>query len=109
MAGSRKVKMPTPAEDEAIARGIVADEDAWEPTDAEFATLKPAPEVLQQMGVSVPRPRGRPRKAQPKEQVSIRLDADVLAALRATGKGWQTRVNAILRQWLAEHADQESS
>ena len=34
----------------------------------------------------------------PKQQVSIRLDADVLAKLRATGPGWQGRVNDILRK-----------
>jgi len=40
---------------------------------------------------------GRPRIANPKEPVQIRLDADVLAALRGHGPGWQTRVNGILR------------
>ena len=33
-----------------------------------------------------------------RQQVSIRLDADVLAKLKATGPGWQTRVNEILRK-----------
>jgi uncharacterized protein (DUF4415 family) len=33
-----------------------------------------------------------------KSPVKLRLDPDVLAALRATGKGWQTRVNALLRE-----------
>ena len=32
-----------------------------------------------------------------KQAVKLRLDPDVLAALRASGAGWQTRVNAILR------------
>ena len=44
--------------------------------------------------------RGRPRTASPKQQVTLRLDADVLDRLRATGTGWQTRVNAALREWL---------
>jgi uncharacterized protein (DUF4415 family) len=30
--------------------------------------------------------------------LSMRVDPDVLAQLRASGKGWQTRVNALLRQ-----------
>ena len=34
----------------------------------------------------------------PRQQVSIRLDADVLAKLKASGPGWQTRVNEILRK-----------
>ena len=41
--------------------------------------------------------RGRPKAATTKEAVKIRLDADVLAALRATGNGWQTRINDTLR------------
>jgi uncharacterized protein (DUF4415 family) len=41
--------------------------------------------------------RGRPKSATTKEPVKLRLDADVLAALRATGDGWQTRINDTLR------------
>jgi len=44
------------------------------------------------------RPIGRPKKAAPKEAVSIRLDADVLAHFRATGPGWQSRINDALRK-----------
>lgn len=46
------------------------------------------------------RKRGRPQgstQAITKEPVKLRLDADVLAALRATGDGWQTRINEMLR------------
>jgi uncharacterized protein (DUF4415 family) len=41
--------------------------------------------------------RGRPKSALTKEPVKLRLDADVLAALRASGEGWQTRINDTLR------------
>ncbi len=41
---------------------------------------------------------GRPKKAVTKEAVNIRLDPDVLAHFRATGPGWQTRVNEALRR-----------
>ena len=41
--------------------------------------------------------RGRPKSATTKEPVKLRLDADVLAALRASGDGWQTRINDTLR------------
>ena len=44
--------------------------------------------------------RGRPVKPseQHKRQISIRLDPDVLEYYRGTGKGWQTRVNEVLRE-----------
>ncbi|WP_310474278.1 BrnA antitoxin family protein [Sandarakinorhabdus sp.] len=42
---------------------------------------------------------GRPPQGdQPKSQVTLRLDADVLARFRAEGPGWQSRINAILRK-----------
>ena len=41
-----------------------------------------------------------PQKAPTKVQTAIRFDADVLAALKASGKGWQTRVNDAIREWL---------
>ena len=49
-------------------------------------------------GEAIVRPgRGRPRLDAPKEQINIRLDADVLALLRQEGPGWQTRINEMLR------------
>ena len=71
-----------------VTSGIAADPDTHEVTDAEFAAL---------------RRMGRPRKDAPKVPTTIRFDADVLAALRATGRGWQTRVNAAMREWLKAH------
>jgi uncharacterized protein (DUF4415 family) len=41
---------------------------------------------------------GRPRSANPKKAVTLRLDPDVVAHFRATGPGWQTRINETLRQ-----------
>jgi uncharacterized protein (DUF4415 family) len=41
--------------------------------------------------------RGRPKLATPKQAIKVRLDADVLEALRASGDGWQTRINDTLR------------
>ena len=59
-----------------------------------------------QAGITIyRRSRGRPTGTN-KEQVAIRLDKDVVEKLRATGKGWQTRVNSILRDWVEEHASQ---
>lgn len=45
--------------------------------------------------------RGRPRKARPKEAVSIRLSPEVVEAFRAEGPGWQTRIDEALKDWLA--------
>lgn len=46
---------------------------------------------------------GRPAGSGNKEQVALRVDHDVLAAFRAGGPGWQTRMNAALREWLTQH------
>lgn len=43
-------------------------------------------------------------KAPHKIMTAIRFDPDVLAALKATGKGWQTRVNDVMREWVTQHA-----
>ena len=64
----------------------------------EFARISTPAEILK-------RKRGRPIgsiKASPKIQTAIRFDEDVLIGLRATGKGWQTRVNDVMREWLKQ-------
>ena len=75
--------IPTPEEDAAINAGIAADPDTVELTDAEMAQLRPL--------------RGRPPLARPKAALTMRVDADVLDALKASGPGWQTRINELLR------------
>lgn len=47
--------------------------------------------------------RGRPLGSGTKEQVAIRFDIEVLDAFRASGPGWQTRMNNALRDWLKHH------
>lgn len=66
-------------------------EDIPEQTDEDFARG-----VLHIGGVPVAR--GRPKLQDPKEPVSLRLDRDVLAHFRRTGRGWQSRINAALRK-----------
>ena len=61
------------------------------------------PEELQAGLEAARRKRGRPAGSGTKEQVAIRFDRDVLAALRATGPGWQTRVNEAMREWVKSH------
>ena len=86
------------------------DEDTPEATDEWFDEARAAKDVLPDLvGIDAAqellRPkRGRPRSINPKEHVNIRLDADVVRAFRSTGKGWQTRLNDALRDWLSTHA-----
>ena len=48
--------------------------------------------------------RGRPPVHHPKRAVTVRYDAEVVEAFKATGKGWQTRMNDALKEWLKTHA-----
>ncbi len=58
--------------------------------------MQPARDVLPDI-LAGRKPLGRPRKSMPKKLVSLRIDADVLAAYRAIGEGWQTKINETLR------------
>ena len=80
----REIILPTAEEDAAINAAALSDPDAQPLSDAELARLRPA--------------RGRPVVAVKRPMLSMRVDPDVLAHLRASGKGWQTKVNALLRQ-----------
>jgi uncharacterized protein (DUF4415 family) len=74
-------------------------DDAPELTEDLFdrAELKDGDRVLRPAEGTLTR-RGRPRLANPKRQVTLRLDSDVLERLRQSGPGWQGRVNEILRK-----------
>lgn len=61
-------------------------DDAPELTDAQLASAVMTPA----------RPVGRPRLAQPKQAVKIRLDAEVITHFKSGGAGWQTRINDVL-------------
>ena len=50
----------------------------------------------------VRRGRGRPPLLSAKRLVTVRLDADLLERMRATGPGWQTRLNEAVRAWLGK-------
>lgn len=74
------------------------DLDIPELTDEDFARMDPAREVFPNLDdFPKPKPRG-PQKAPTKVQTTIRLDSDVIAHFRGTGRGWQTRVNETLRR-----------
>jgi len=44
--------------------------------------------------------KGRPKAAVTKERITIRLSPDVVQTFRASGDGWQTRIDSALRDWL---------
>ena len=81
--------LPTPTHDKAITRAARSDPDAKPLTEREWKLAKPNVRV------------GRPPKADAKVAVKRRLDPDLLAGLKATGPGWQTRANRILRERFA--------
>lgn len=66
--------------------------------DAFFTEARRAREVLSADAIAAFKAKGgRPKAEQVKKPVSIRLDPDLLVALKATGPGWQSRVNGLLR------------
>jgi len=73
----------------------VSDNPEW--TAADFAAARPFSEALPELATKLRRA-GRPVSPNPKKQVTLRLDADVLEAFRATGTGWQGRINEVLRK-----------
>ena len=96
---------PTDQEEEAINAAIAEDPDDSELDDEWFAHALPAADVVPHVVERWRRTRGKQRTPT-KESVSIRLDADVLAYYRGTGRGWQSRINAALRQAVFESSDQ---
>jgi len=77
--------LPTAAEDAAITAAAMSDADALPLTDPQWANARPKARI------------GRPKSSATKQPVKLRLDPDVLAALRQAGDGWQTRINDMLR------------
>lgn len=85
-------------------RKTLIDEDGEvrELTLQDMKKFRPASEVLppsllKKLGV-----RG-PQKTLTKEQINIRISQPVLAAFRAAGPGWQTRMDEALQDWLKGH------
>lgn len=77
----------------------VPDEENPEWTADEIRTAKPFADVFPDTAAALRRARGA-QKTPTKQMVSLRLDGDVLEKWRATGKGWQSRMNDTL----ARHA-----
>ncbi len=70
-----------------------AESEASEP----YNPNDPAAVAAYWSAATIKRGRGRPAVAIKRPTLNMRVDADVLEALKATGPGWQTRINALLR------------
>ena len=88
---------------------IDEDGEVRELTAEDIALFRPAREVLpasffEDIEELREIRRGRPKAATTKTMTSIRLDPELLAALRARGRGWQSEVNEVLKRWVARQA-----
>ncbi|MFY8221538.1 MAG: BrnA antitoxin family protein [Pirellulales bacterium] len=92
----RPVRMPSFAEDRVITAAAKRDPDA-------------PPLTTKQLGEMVPlrKLRGRPPAKQKKMLVSVRYSPEVIEFFRATGSGWQARMDGILRRYVIRHAKKQ--
>ncbi|RWX74375.1 hypothetical protein EPK99_24625 [Neorhizobium lilium] len=91
----------TDKEEAEIQDMIASDPDAPEASDEELAQAKPFREAFPNLAASIDgeiAKRGRPKAEQTKQSVTIRLDPDLVEHYKATGKGWQSRMNDDLRK-----------
>ena len=101
----RTLNLPDSVEEAQIQAGIAADSGNPEWTEDTFTRSRPAREFFSAevyAELCAIRQRG-PKNKPLKVPTTIRFDADVLAALKASGKGWQTRVNDAVKDWLRAH------
>lgn len=75
-------------------------------TQKQKATLKARPidysEIPSQKGMSWTRP-GALIPVENKQQITLRLDYDVLTYFKKTGRRYQSRINAVLREYITAH------
>lgn len=72
--------------------------DTPELTDEELSRARPFSEVFPALAESIKRSRGRPPAERTKQQVTLRLDAEIIDRFKAGGPGWQSRMNEALRK-----------
>lgn len=87
--GSNLARLDATTEEE-IARHMIEDDSPeWTDEDFDRAEIRHGDKIIR---------RGRPPLDTPKQQISLRLDQDVIEHFRAGGPGWQSRINATLRE-----------
>ncbi len=79
-------------------RQPVPDAENPEWTAEKFARAKRLDELPEELRQALAKGKRGPQKAPTKTLISLRLSSDVLKALRANGKGWQTIVDDALRR-----------
>jgi uncharacterized protein (DUF4415 family) len=84
---------------QALKRPPPGGDYVWDGVDEDD---RPATAEELRAGIAEARRRGRPAGST-KESTTIRIDHDVLEAFRSGGPGWQSRMNAALRDWLKNH------
>src|SRR3954468_404513 len=87
------VVMPTMAEDKAITAAAKTDPDAQPLTPKQLKAMVPMRTL-----------RGRPKSESKKLLVSVRYSPEVVAYFKSTGEGWQSRMDRVLRQYVARHS-----
>ncbi len=86
-------------EDAALIAAAESDPDNPPLSDERWRRMRPAHDVRPQLVARrLRRGRGRPKSDTAKQQVTLRIDRDVLEKFRSTGEGWQSRINAALRK-----------
>jgi uncharacterized protein (DUF4415 family) len=78
----------------------VSDNPEW--TEEDFAQAKPFADVFPELAAKMRTTRG-PQKAPTKVSTTIRLSPEVIAYFKQSGAGWQARIDAALKEWVASH------
>lgn len=89
----------TDTEEAEIQRMIASDPDNPELTAEQLAEMRPFRDVFPELAEQIEKKlAGRPKLENPKQAISIRLDAEVIERFKASGDGWQSRMNEALRK-----------
>ena len=82
------------------------DGEVRELTEADFARARPAMEVIPDIVEAMERLRGQrgPQQSPTKDRIGLRLDHHIVKHFRATGPGWQSRINDVLAEHVRKHS-----